>query len=583
METLQDPYAQATAWADQDPDPTTQRALRTLIAARDTQTLSTLFAGRIGFGTAGLRAVMGPGPMAMNRLVVRQSALAVAQVLQRDLADATQRGVVVAYDGRLLSQEMAFDVAGVFAAAGFLVHLFDRAVPTPVAGYAIKQRQSACGIVITASHNPPAYNGMKVFWHTAAQIVPPLDAHIARQIDAVAKTFAQSPIPCWSIARGQEAGKIKSLGQDVLDGYVAAIDKLSHHSHGPGRKTLGIAYTPLHGVGAQVATAALTRAGFARVQVVEAQRNPDGAFPTVAYPNPEEPGSMDLVLALAEATGAALAVANDPDADRLAVAARDRLGTMRPLTGDELGVLLADDILSAAPPGALVGTTLVSARVLSRLAALHHAHYFETLTGFKWLAERARTAGANGQVFAFAYEEALGYAIGDVVWDKDGVSSLLAIAKLAAHLAENKQTLWCRLEDIARRVGIGVSAQRTIVLDAARARTHMQALRQNPPTQVGPWHLLRMEDLTVPADAQALGVPEANVVILHLRAQANDAESGFDPRIIVRPSGTEPKVKCYYDALVPLAPGERWTAAYAQALSALDRLMSAHARTLDDR
>jgi len=329
-------------------------------------------------------------------------------------------------------------------------------------------------------------------------------------------------------------------------------------------------------VGADCALAALGRAGFANVHTVAAQREPDGHFPTVRFPNPEEPGSMDAVLQLAEQTGAALACANDPDADRLAVAARDPQGALKLLTGDELGLLLADEVLRHAPPGVAVGTTLVSARGLSRLAQHYGAHYFETLTGFKWLALKARTQAQAGRHFAFAYEEALGYAIGEVVWDKDGISALLAIAKLAAALRANNQTLWHRLAEISQKVGVAVSSQATIALDAAGAQALMTALRQAPPRQVGPFDVVSVSDLMNEQTCHAMGLPQANVVLLQLQERAPGEPLIGHARIIVRPSGTEPKVKCYYDMLADSGTEGTWASTRAGALDTLHALMRAH-------
>jgi phosphomannomutase len=329
-------------------------------------------------------------------------------------------------------------------------------------------------------------------------------------------------------------------------------------------------------VGADCALSALSRAGFDNVHTVAAQKEPDGRFPTVRFPNPEEPGSMDAVLKLAQETGAALACANDPDADRLAVAARDDQGALTLLTGDELGLLLADEVLRHGPQNAAVGTTLVSARGLSRLAAHYGAHYFETLTGFKWLALKARTQAQAGRRFAFAYEEALGYAIGDVVWDKDGISALLAIAKLAATLMENKQTLWHRLAQISQKVGVAVSSQATIALDAAGAQALMATLRQAPPQAVGPFDVVSVSDLMNDETCQAMDLPQANVVLLQLQQRAPTVPRIGHARIIVRPSGTEPKVKCYYDMLAECGPQGDWASTRAYALEQLHALMRAH-------
>lgn len=575
----------ARAWAALDPDATTRAQLEALIDARDEGQLGPMFNGRIAFGTAGLRAIMGPGPKAMNRLVVRQSCAGIWQVLTQQRPDAASQGVVVAYDGRLLSHEMALDAAGVLCALGAQVHLFDRAVPTPLAGFASKRLRTALAVVITASHNPKAYNGLKIFWHDAAQIVPPLDSTIAKAIDAVALQDRAElrHLPCWDMAQMRASGRLHMLGDATLTAYIEAVDGISRHKPEVTREQLNIAYTPLHGVGAEVAEAALARAGFTAVHTVPEQRAPDGTFPTAPNPNPEEPHSMDAVLDLAEATHSALACANDPDADRLAIAARTPEGALVPLTGDELGLLLADDALRAhgrsAGPKGVVGTTLVSSRALKRLAAHYGAHYFETLTGFKWLAQQAREAQEAGQKFLCAYEEALGYALGDVVWDKDGISALLGTAKLAAALMARQQTLWHRLEEIARIVGVLVSAQATIALDPKAASALMGALRAQPPVRVGDFDVVDVADLK-DRSTNRLGLPQADVMVFEVRQRDNSEPALTHARIIVRPSGTEPKVKCYYDMLAHLPPEADWGRTRAATLVKLRALMQAHATLL---
>lgn len=289
---------------------------------------------------------------------------------------------------------------------------------------------------------------------------------------------------------------------------------------------------------------------------------------------------MDEVLRLAESTGAALACANDPDADRLAVAARTREGKLTALTGDELGLLLADDLLSHDAHRAAVGTTLVSGRGLKRLAAAYGAFYFETLTGFKWLAFEARTQTQKDRRFVFAYEEALGYAIGDVVWDKDGISALLAVANLAAALHEQDLTLWDRLEAISRVVGVAVSAQATLSLNSAKAAATMTALRDAPPARVGAFEVSQVYDLQRPSDAAALGLPVSNVIILQLRQAADGPIKVNHARIIVRPSGTEPKVKCYYDMIAHWPKDGAWATVRTLTLSAMHEVMRAHAKLL---
>ncbi len=508
--------ARARAWLAEDPDPDTRAELARLIEG-DGAAVAERFAGRLEFGTAGLRGALGAGPLRMNRAVVRRTTAGLASYL----ATRGQTGpVVVGYDARHKSDVFAEDVAAVITGAGLSALVLPRPLPTPVLAFAVRQLRACAGVMVTASHNPRADNGYKVYLGDGAQIVSPADAEISAAIDAV------GPLAGVALADGWQR-----LGDEVVEDYLDAVIGLSLV---PDRE-VRVAYTPLHGVGRDVLLAAFARAGFPVPTVVAEQAAPDPDFPTLAFPNPEEPGATDLLLATAARAGADIALANDPDADRLAVAVEGRL-----LTGDELGVLLADHILRHTSGDRLVATTIVSSSLLGKLARAHGVAYAETLTGFKWI---VRAADAYpGHRFVFGYEEALGYVVGDVVRDKDGISAALAVAELAA--AENAagRTLLDRLDELAMEHGVHATEQVSIrVTDLPTIAEVMADLRGRPPSAVGGSAVIEVVDLL--RDGR---LPAADVLVYPL-------ENGG--RVVVRPSGTEPKLKAYLEAVVPVAEG----------------------------
>jgi phosphomannomutase len=398
------------AWSAGDPDPSTRAELEELLRRGATADLEERFARPVGFGTAGLRALIGAGPARMNRAVVRSATAALARWLLATDPSAVQRGVVVARDARRMSAEFASDTAAVLAAAGIPAWVFPSPVPTPLGAFAVNALGAAAGVVVTASHNPADYNGYKVYGPSGAQVIPPDDAAIAAEM---ARGGPATLVPLLGEADARAAGLFREVGPEVRARYLDAI--LAERRH-PGQGTdLVIAYTAMHGVGGALAVEALRRAGFERVHPVAAQQEPDARFPTVAFPNPEEPGALDLARAAAESVRADLVLANDPDADRLAVMVRGPAGALRQLTGNELGVLLGHYLLTEGPrpPHALVMTTVVSSVQLSHIAARLGVECEETLTGFKWIANGAiRRAAEDGTRFVFGYEEALGYAGG---------------------------------------------------------------------------------------------------------------------------------------------------------------------------
>ncbi|HEX3769324.1 MAG TPA: phospho-sugar mutase [Polyangiaceae bacterium] len=570
----------AQRWIADDPDPATRAELHALLANPDPAStdLADRFAGALEFGTAGLRGVLGAGPNRMNRAVVARTTWGLARELLESVPGAAERGVVVGRDGRRMSRELAEDVAAILAGVGLKVVFFPSPVPTPLVGFAVKRLGAAAGVVITASHNPPEYNGYKVYWEDAAQIVPPVDARVAAAIDRApsARVVQRPPLEVLRIK-----GRVIDATPDIERAYLDAVRSLAVHAEG-GDRDLRIVYTPLHGVGDALVRRALEEARFTSVMTVPEQQKPDGAFPTVAFPNPEEPGAMDLALALGRKTSADLVLANDPDADRLAVATRAPGGDLRMLTGNELGVWLGHYLLTERPeakPRAVV-SSIVSSPLLGRIAADLGVRHEETLTGFKWIAQRAIALGREGFDFVFGYEEALGYCVGDVVHDKDGVSSAALAAEAAAVLRGRGLTVTDALDAIARRYGLftsrQVSATRKGTAGLAAIRAMMDRLRASPPPSLAGDAVVAVADYERGSrrDARAghaetetpLTLPKSNVVALELASGS---------RVIARPSGTEPKAKFYFDVRETVAPGEPVAAARTRAEAVLGRLVEA--------
>ncbi|MEZ6183449.1 MAG: phospho-sugar mutase [Planctomycetota bacterium] len=562
--------ARAQAWRDADPDPETRAELDALLAAGDEAELSARFAGPLEFGTAGLRGVIGAGESRMNRAVVIRTSFGLGRYLLQHVPDAAARGVVIGFDGRRGSAEFAADAAGVFAALGLDVHLAPRCVPTPLTAFAVTHLQACAGVMVTASHNPPEYNGYKVYAQNGAQIVPPMDQAIAAEIEAAAPA---NQIARLDVDDAFESGQLCELGPAVFEAYLAGVRALIP-ADGPGRE-LRIAYTPLHGVGAELTEQVFAEVGFPNLATVAAQREPDGGFPTVSFPNPEEDGAMDLVLALARERGAQLVLAQDPDADRLAVALPDPDGQWVQLTGNEVGVLLGHHALTTTSGDRLVLYSVVSSPWLGKIASALGARWGETLTGFKWIANQALDLEREtGTRFVFGYEEALGYTVGTLVRDKDGVGAALVMADLAAGLAAQGQTLLTRLGELARAHGLWLSGQRSLRFDPLEGQAKMAALmdrlRQEAPTRFGAFAVTESRDYRSGAIVRAdgthaeLGLPPTNLLVYELEG---------DHRILVRPSGTEPKLKIYADVCADLADGEGYLAGRARAQTPLQALL----------
>ena len=514
----------ARAWAAEDPDEQTRAELEALVAAAENDPaaaadLADRFDGGLEFGTAGLRGALGAGPNRMNRVVVIRAAAGVAAYL----LDQGHRGgtVVVGYDARHGSDVFAEDTAAVMVGAGLRAVLLPRPLPTPVLAYAIRALGCVAGVMVTASHNPPQDNGYKVYLGDGSQIVPPADAEISARIDAVGPLAGVRRAEGWT-----------RLGAEVVESYLSDVGGLVDAG---GPRDLTTVYTPLHGVGGETVAVVMERAGFPAPHVAAAQAEPDPDFPTVAFPNPEEPGAMDLAMALAAEVDADVVVANDPDADRCAVAVPDAHG-WRMLRGDEVGALLGDFLLRSGTVG-VYANSIVSSTLLGKLAAAHGQPHEETLTGFKWI---GRVEG-----LAYGYEEALGYCVApDLVRDKDGVSALLLVVDLAARLKAEGRTLTDRLDDIAREHGLHATDQLSVrFTDLSLIAAAMERLRSAPPATLGGLKVERVDDL---AEGSA-DLPPTDGLRFHL---AEDA------RVVVRPSGTEPKIKCYLEVVVPVDADE---------------------------
>jgi phosphomannomutase len=556
--------ARAESWLAQDPDEVTRAELAGLIAA-DSAVVAERFAGRLEFGTAGIRGVLGAGPMCMNRVVVREVSAGLADYLLAQDPGAAERGVIIGRDARRGSEVFAEDAARVFLGKGLRVYLFRGVVPTPVAAFGVLAVGAAAGVMVTASHNPPEYNGYKVYWGNGAQIIPPHDAGIAAAIGRVGRTD-ELALPELDTERA--AGRLIDVGEELVRRYLDGVRALAVHPDAATRHPITIAYTALHGVGSRFVEAAMAGAGFTAVHSEPSQREPDGAFPTVRFPNPEEKGAMDRVLALATSVEADLVLANDPDADRLAVAIPDGDG-YRMLSGDQIGVLLADYLLSEGPQDdRMVATTIVSSQLLGQMACELGVAFQQTLTGFKWI---ANTALAQSARFVMGYEEALGYTCGELVRDKDGVSAAVMFAELTAVARARGETVGDRLDSIYRRFGLYLTEQVSLTRPGADGLREiaaiMKAARTRPPTDVGGRRVTEHHDLAT----GALDLPPSDVLIFYL-------DGG--QRVIMRPSGTEPKLKCYYEVREPVADGEAIDAAIARARAQLDALRDAHQATL---
>ena len=504
-------------WIADDPDLVTASALQTLLDAGDETSLRIYFNGFLQFGTAGLRGPNGPGPSCMNRAVVGRTAAGIAHYMKK-------RGltrVVIGRDARHGSYEYAMESAEIFSGAGCEVFILPRVLPTPVLAYATKALKADIGIMVTASHNPPADNGYKVYVgptadgvsYACSQIINPTDGFIADEIAAITKLSTQPRGTQWEVVE-----------ERVIDEYISRTATLGKK---PG--ALRIVYTAMHGVGTATISEVFKKAGFPDLILVREQAEPDPDFPTVAFPNPEEPGAIDLALATARSQNADLVIANDPDADRCAAAIKDRDGQWRMLRGDELGVIFGEWIARSAPTGTF-GNSIVSSSILKKISAHYGIDFREVLTGFKWLAKIEN--------LSFGYEEAIGYAVdSQTVNDKDGISAAIFLAQIATTLAEDGRDLNDLLDEVWARHGFHGTEQISIRVSDMKAITLLLAgLRNNPPQIIAGRTVESIDDLAAPRD----GLPPTDGLRIWLSGGV---------RIIIRPSGTEAKLKCYVEVI----------------------------------
>jgi phosphomannomutase len=515
MSSLETLIARARAWQSQDPDAETKAELEALILAGDEQGLADRFSQRLSFGTAGLRGELGAGPNRMNRVLVAQAAVGIARYLKANFDDPS---CVIGFDARKNSDVFAKDSAEILVGLGVRAYLYDSLAATPMVAFAVREMGCSAGIMVTASHNPPADNGYKVFDFTGSQIIPPMDALIAAEIGKFADKELVS-----SLVRSTDYSAVpESISVNYLQGVSGLMNR---HSD---RKSLKIVYSAMHGVGAEFIEKIFDIAGMDPLIPVASQHKPDGTFPTVAFPNPEEPGAMDQSMETAKANEADLVLANDPDADRLCVAYRDSTGNYIQLSGDELGLLLAEELAGRAKREGVSGTlacSIVSSSAIEKVAKHYGLEFTQTLTGFKWV----------GRVpnLVFGYEEALGYCVdAKRVKDKDGLSAALVVADIATTLAASGYTIGDQLEKLGARDGYFATDQISIrVKDLSIIENLMKKLRSNPIQE------LDGQEVQFTDFMGGWGnLPGTDAIQLDL---------ADGRRVIVRPSGTEPKLKCY--------------------------------------
>jgi len=576
---------QARLWLTEDPDPETRSELQELLDSDNEPAIAERFGPRLDFGTAGIRGVLGAGPGRMNRANVRLVTAGLAKVLLEQVPGAAARGVVVGRDARILSPELASDVCAVLAGSGIRVHSLEDPGPTPLLAFAVLELGAAAGVMITASHNPPEYNGYKVYWENGAQIIPPFDREVSA---AAAGLRSLAEVPWTDLASARSRGLLVPPPSDLEDRYLESLDRYTFPSALPaGAPDPLIVYTPLHGVALGLVARVFERRGFRRLRVVAAQAQPDGRFPTVRFPNPEESDALGFALEQARVEGAVLVLANDPDGDRLAAIVRDEEGSYQTLTGDQIGCLLGHHILASRrdtgrlPPQGFVVNTIVSSNLLARIAESFGVRCERVLTGLKWIWNRALELEAQGGAFLFGYEEALGYSVSPSVRDKDGISAAILLAEIARLCAAEGRTLLDRLDELYQEFGVfltrQVSIQLSSLLHLERTQLLLGRLRENPPDEVAGKLVLRLCDWQ---GGRIWDRQSGRNSVAHLpSSQVLQLDLEGDCRISFRPSGTEPKLKVYLEASEPPDGLHQLAAAKRRILTVLDHL-EAHVRGL---
>lgn len=533
---MADITSEVRAWIDGDPDGVTKSELTELLNAGDVEKLRDRMDGDLEFGTAGLRAVVEAGSNRMNRATVIRTTAGLSSFLLSQF-EPQQRLVVVGRDARPSSQVFMEDTIAVLSAAGFAVRYFAEPTPTPLVAFAGQSFEACASIVITASHNPPADNGYKVYAHNGVQIISPTDQEIAAEIRGVGPA---NEVP--RALHAYESSEVVAIGTDLFESYLRQVAATLPEPRGV--RDISIVYTPMHGVGGRFVMEALSRFGYRNVKAVAKQFAPDGTFPTVAFPNPEEPGALDLAHDLAAATDADLVLANDPDTDRLGVSVPVPGGQWRQLTGNQIGCLLAHYLLERGNhKGAIVVNSIVSTPMLGDIAAANGAVWHQSLTGFKWIWNAALDLSVrDGSTLVLGFEEALGYSVGTTVRDKDGISAALAFAALSAEAASDGMIVLDRLGDLYRAYGIWVSTQVSIrragSFGADDISAAMQRLRASPPHEIAGMSVHSVNDFETGENERPWYLGATNLVVLDLGAAG---------RVLARPSGTEPKLKIYTD------------------------------------
>lgn len=540
----------ARNWIEADPDPDTRAELEALIDGGALDELRSRMDGSLEFGTAGIRGRVAAGPNRMNRAVVIRTTKGLVDYLVELHDETPSSPVVVGFDARPSSRQFAEDTAGVIAAAGIPVLFFPEVTPTPLVAFACRHLEAIAAVVITASHNPPADNGYKVYASNGAQIIPPMDVGISTAIE---EAGAANQIPRIEDAFDVQSDLIAPVPEGLFDEYWQQVDR-SRPS--PTSSDLTVIYTPIHGVGGDALEELFRRAGHTGLQTVPEQAEPDGTFPTVTFPNPEEEGALDLAIDMARREDADLVIANDPDADRFATVIPYG-SSWRPLTGNEVGVLLGDYVLRhyRGDRKAIVINSIVSSPMLGRIAAHHDAHFERTLTGFKWISNAAMALEAQGVgKFVFGYEEALGYTVGSTVRDKDGLSTAIIFMDLLAGLMSKGQGPLDRLAELWEIAGVWASAQHSIVRRGTEGQEAIERaighIADSPPSTVQDFEVTEVTDYRRGVSSRPMWLGEQQLIELTL---------GSGGRVLVRPSGTEPKLKIYVDLVAGLGsdPGNQ--------------------------
>lgn len=546
-------------WLKHDPDPNTRAEIEHLLTTKQTHILKERFDSRLQFGTAGLRGLVGAGPNRINQLVIRQTTLGLAHYLKKSIKDYQKKGVIIGFDGRHNSKDWAYDAAGVLCQQGIKTYLLTLMTPTPLIPFGIHQYKCAAGIMITASHNTSEFNGYKLYWDNGTQINTPHHTNIQQEIEKV----SHQKIDILEYKKATEKKHLILLDQSFVQSYRQHIILHMKQTHTDKlEQDISIAYTAMHGVAVPLTQDLMHDLKVKNFYCVDSQCSPDGDFPTVKSPNPENPAAMKLVTELAQKHKTDLACAHDPDGDRFAVIIKKDDRYLQ-LNGDQIGILLADYLLSCSTNKShAIGNTLVSSNMLESLAKSYNAEYFQTPTGFKWLAKKAQSFTTN-KPFLFAYEEAIGFMFNNQIWDKDGLSAMAHFITMTKKLKNDGKTIWNQLEKLYRKHGLYI--QKQIVISCEKKPNLMDDLRKNA-LSIENDHYPLKECIDLEQPIQSSEFPSMNVLIFYYT----------DIRVIVRPSGTEPKIKFYYEIKRLLDTNQNFKEEYRQVNTELEHFIYQH-------